>query len=216
MFLTANDFNLLPYNIPNADKVANTLPDYISAKEEKALVDLIGRQFYNDLIAGIVSDWVNTSATVINQEYAYGLNVWKALTVQTGTAPVEGSDWTLVRENDKWLKFKKGANYEYAGRTYKWVGLATLLKPYVYFYWLRDNSVKFSGIGTVVASAENSMVVNPSQLLVRAWNDYANMAGPFDCWNYEDTLYGFLYSNQADYPDWIYFTLVPYINDLGL
>jgi len=122
MFVTASDFNIPPYDLPNLDKVAATFAAFIEQQEEKYLLEVLGDNLYTAFTDGLVDDWVSTVATVINQEYAYGNDVWKALTVQTGTAPVAGADWELVREDDRWLLLKNGNTYTVGSKKYTWIG----------------------------------------------------------------------------------------------
>ncbi len=206
MFVTASDFNVVPYNIPNLDKVADTFSDYVETKEEEALLRLLGRQLYTAFVDGLAAltqyTWSASVATVIGREYRYGNSIWEALTVQTGTAPVEGSDWTLVEADNIWLKLKNGADYEYGGLTHVWEGMTVLLKPFIFSEWVKDNHQPLTGIGTVSPNAENAIPVNPGRIIAKSWNDFAGKAGS----NYDsiDTLYGFLVANIADYEDWTF------------
>lgn len=193
MFVTPDDFSVIPYVIPNAK---NGLADngsfstYIDDKEEEMLKSLLGATLYNSFIAGVKSDWVSTAPTVIDQEYAYGLDVWKALTVQTGTAPVAGVNWELISEDDKWLRLKKGDTYLLFEREYDWVGMVKMLKPFIYSEWLRDTWDTHTGIGIVQGKSENASVINPSRRIVDRWNEFARIVG--NSCNEKDTLYGFL------------------------
>ena len=113
------------------------------------------------------------------------------------------------------MKLKNGA--EYVGkdyRTYEWVGMTKMLTPYIFAIDLRDNFDNNSGVGVVVAKGENSIVINPSKRIARAYNDFSHKAGN----RHEQcgTMYGFLASEgelgtwAGDYGDEdafsIYFT----------
>lgn len=229
MFVTASDFDLIPYSIPNLDKKANTFAAYTDEQEAKVLKKLLGVTLYNSFVAGLAAlpgKWVSTAPTVINQQYYYGTDIWKALTVQTFTAPVAGVDWELVEEDNKWLKLRDGADYEYSSKTYHWDGMVTLLKPYIYSIWLRDTFDTHAGIGVVQGKSENADVIDPSTRIARAYNEYAGIAGVmrgrgyqpglcygsydtryrefYEYYNHENTLYGFLYANKSDYPNWCF------------
>ncbi len=53
MFVEATDFDGYPYSLPNLDKRPNTFSDFVDYVEENVLVDLLGRSFYDRLIAGL-------------------------------------------------------------------------------------------------------------------------------------------------------------------
>lgn len=214
MFVTSSNFDTPPYNIPNLDKVVNTFPDYVDAIEEEALLKLLGRQLYKAFIDGLEAlpdEYDEETATVVDTEYVYGNDIWKALTATTGVFPVAGSDWELVEEDNKWLVLQNGAEYDYVSKTWKWIGLTKLLIPFVYSRWVRDNADAFTGNGVVVANNENSQLISPALRICRAHNDYAEKCGvlrgdqPYWIGSYhyslsnEDTLYGFLTANKADY-----------------
>ena len=202
-FVTSSDFTLVPYSIPNINKVVNTFEDYANEQIEKML-----------------------------EEKLLGFTLTAAF--KTGLAQV-----TI---EEKWTKLRDGAEYTYGGKTYKWKGMRDLFRPFIYAMWLRDNYDNFSGIGVTVANAENSQVIDPSQRIVRAWNDFAHKAGvprrgsfwnysdfgyPYlityydrffgynGCANSENTLYGFVEANKVDYPDWQYCD-VGLMNTLGI
>lgn len=219
MFVTSSNFDILPYSLPNLDKVS--FSDYVDQVEEEALLKLLGRQLYDAFIAGLPANTFDaTVATVIGTQYAYGNDVWEALTVQTGTAPVAGINWTLVEEDNKWLELKNGAEYEYVSKTWKWIGMAKLLTPFVYSRWVKDNVDSFSGNGVVVPNNENSQIISPIHRISRAHNDYAEKVGVIrgfasayqlgsyrwnQCFSYEDTLVGFLTAKgEGVYDGWTF------------
>lgn len=57
MFVTAEDFNLEPYNLPNLDVDATTtFPAYITDQEEIALTKILGRLLYTKLATNLALD----------------------------------------------------------------------------------------------------------------------------------------------------------------
>ena len=98
MFVTAQDFNVLPYKLPSLGTgAAEEFADFIDSEEEMYLKEVLGDNLYDAFISGLndlPDEWVSTVATVIGQQYVYGNDVWEALTVQTGIAPIAGTDWT--------------------------------------------------------------------------------------------------------------------------
>lgn len=191
MFVVATDFDVIPYSIPNLTG-NNSFPDYIAEHESDILKSLLGKSLYDSFIAGLAGfpEWSATVPTVVNDQYAYGNDVWKALTVQTGTAPVAGVNWELVEEDNRWLLLKNGDDYIYNEKTYEWVGMRKMLIPFIFSMWLRDTFDNNSGIGVVIAKGENSKVINPSKRIARGYNVFSMYAG--NCREKKDTLYGYL------------------------
>lgn len=222
MFVTSADFDLLPYSIPNLDKVANTFQPYVDEHEEDMLRSLLGVTFYNSFLAGLAAlpaAWAVTTPYLIGDKIYYKSHVWQALTNNTGSIPVTGSvDWIMVSD-DKWLMLQNGADYILDTRTYHWAGMVKMLKPFIYSEWLSDTFDQYSGNGVSVPNNENANTISPAIRICKGWNDFAVMAGtvvndrlandsrfyqpyflngyytPIYCYNERDTLYGFLKQN---------------------
>src|SRR5688572_1668232 len=135
MFVTASDFNIPPYLLPSS-KTPELFLAFVNQEEAKYLLEVLGPNLYEAFTDGYVADWVPTVPTVIGQEYGYGNDVWEALTVQTGTTPVEGVNWTLVTANDRWRLLKEGNRYQIDGKYYRWDGMVLALKPLIYSKWI--------------------------------------------------------------------------------
>jgi len=195
MFVTAQDFNVLPYRLPSlATGAAEEFQNFIDAEEEMYLREVLGDNLYDAFISGLnglPGLWVSTVATVINQQYVYGNDVWKALTVQTGTVPVEGSDWELIEANNRWLLLKNGSTYLANGKYYRWYGMVKTLKALIYSRWTEYNVFQQTVNGTVTPKTENNIPFDPGTLICRAWNDWSEKVGGV-C-NQVNTLYGYLY-----------------------
>ncbi len=197
MFVTAADFDLPPYNIPNLDK-SNSFPDFVNQKEEEVLVQLFGRTLYNSFVSGydaLPDDWVITTAYTLGQQVVYGNDIWQAAQNNTGVIPVAGADWTLIEANNRWLTLANGDDYRYNERPYKWKGINKLLVPYIYSEWVRVSVYTFTGAGFVSPKLENGVIVNPNVEIVKSWNAFIDMAG--SCGYYYDTLYGFLWESTV-------------------
>lgn len=222
MFVTAKDFDLLPYSIPNLDKVVNTFQPYVDEHEADMLRSLLGVTFYNSFLAGLAAlpaPWLNTTTFAVGDKTYYGTHVWQSLTnANTGNIPVEGINWTLIAD-DKWLQLQNGADYVLNTRSYRWAGMVKMLKPFIYSEWLSDTFDQYSGNGVSVSTNENSVTISPAIRICKGWNEFAVMAGtlvndrldndfrfyqpyflngyytPIYCFNERDTLYGFLKQN---------------------
>lgn len=223
MFVTASNFDLIPYNIPSLDKVPTQFSNYVTSKEEEILIKLLGRPLYLEFIDALdsITTYSSTVATVIGNEYAYGNDIWEALTVTTGTLPVEGSDWTLIESDNKWLCLKNGADYTLDSEVFHWTGMVNVLIPFIYANWVNDTFDSLTGIGVVQSRGENSTVISPRKRIVDAFNKFSLMAGTlvscpyysnffaldyFYYYGYDyqdieqrDTLYGFLTVNSTLY-----------------
>jgi hypothetical protein len=192
MFITATDFDNLPYVIPNLDKTPNVMPAFVAEYEEAILLSLLGSSLYADFIAGLAAlpgVWVSSVAYPIDAEVSFGISTWKSLSANQGVTPVEGTDWTKLTD-DRWLKLKNGADYLYYGKTYKWCGMVKALRPYIYSQYVSDTFYSNTGLGIAISNAENSNIVNPTDIICKSWNDFASRVG--NCNEPKNTLYGFL------------------------
>lgn len=217
MFVVASDFDLPPYLLPSLKSNEQQMFDnFIAQEETRALKDVLGDDLYNAFVTGITPEWSATAATVIGQQYAYGNDIWEALTVQTGIAPVEGPDWTQVEEDNRWLLLKNGSTYMVGDKKYRWVGMKEALKPLIYSLWAEHLSVSLTHQGFTVPKTENSISVPSISFVCRAWNDYARYIG-YECEPY-NTLWGYLYyTNMSsgvfdDTFDETFDTFVDYLN----
>lgn len=198
MILSLSDFDNVPYKIPNQEESTSWLASFISREEIKLLKDILGIAMYNDFIDGLPTyTYSATVATVINREYGYGNDIWKALTVTTGTTPVAGINWELVEADNKWLLLKNGNTYDYADMTYEWVGMVEALRPAVYSLWLIENARKKTNSGTVTNKMPNTEIISPNYDIVRNWNQWCDQVGT--PWDFENTFYGFMWINLTDY-----------------
>lgn len=200
MITSLADFKVNPYLIPTQPENSGGVLLFLQGEEKRELEDLLGSLFYKALttsINALPAAWVSTVATVVNQHYSYGFDIWKALTVQTGTAPVASVDWELVESNNKWLRLKLGDVYEDQNlfeRT--WVGLVEMLKPCLHAMYLRGYAGKVGGLGVIVAAVENGQNVPPDYLISKHYSLYNQIAAGCD-----DSFFGYLYANAADFDD---------------
>lgn len=218
MFITDQNFNLYPWMIPGLSKVPS-FQSWVDQEEERYLLEVLGDNLYDAFVSGLNAlplAWVSTVATVINQQYVYGNDVWKALTVTTGVSPTEGADWTIVEEDNRWLLLKNGNTYLMNGKNYKWVGMVEALKPLIYSLWIRYGAVQLTSNGFVVPVSENSGRYNPNELIGQSWNQWSRYVGG-SC-KTVNTLYGYLYftnfnsSTFDDTFDETFTSFVDYLN----
>lgn len=117
----------------------------------------------------------------------------------------------------KWIRLRDGYTYSYGGKTRTYKGLRKLLKPYIWFMWMREEEIKKTAAGGSLAVAENSERVSLARELARGYNEYASLSGFVFCDKDEvNTLYGFLKAGVVDYPDWSDCSEIEYMNDKGL
>lgn len=121
-----------------------------------------------------------------------------------------------VSPDAKWLVLRDGGSYTYGGKNYLWRGMKHLLKPFIWYAWMRDLEVKKSQVGANLALAENSEKVSLAPELCRKYNEYAYRSGFTLCRRYVSTLYGFLTANVGTYPDWDDQSEIEYINQFGI
>lgn len=194
MFVTASDFNVLPYSLPSLKAgAAEEFQSFIDAEEETHLNEVLGDNLYDAFIAGLAefSDYDPAVATVIGDQYSIGNNVWEALTVTTGVTPTVGSDWTLIDTDNRWLLLKNGSTYLMGGKYYRWTGMVKALKPLIWSRWVEYTAQALTVNGLVTPKTENNYPADPSTLICRAWNEWVMRIGG-SC-NSVNTLYGYLY-----------------------
>lgn len=200
MFVIASDFQLPPYKIPGlTGDLEDDFLAFVEQEEEERLKKVLGDDLYSAFIDGLEElpdEWSSTTPTVIGTHYVYGNDVWEALTVQTGTAPVAGIDWALIEEDNRWLLLKNGNTYEVGGKKFRWIGMKKTIKPLIYSLWVEYQAIQLTKNGLVIPAMENNTIVAPSQIICRAWNEWARSVGS-ECMIY-NTLYGYLqYTNLS-------------------
>jgi hypothetical protein len=207
--LTTEDFNQIPYNVPNAQAQApegGTLPNvqfqnYIDKKVRRILVRLLGQTRYESFIAGLDAlppEWVgtNTPGYAIDDLVFYNYHVWQSLVDNNlNVVPAEGISWTMV-EDDRWLMLYNGVgNYNYYSVDNTWVGMKNLLVPYVYAYWTRDTMRDHTKSGMAQRNQENATIVSSAPSISFAYNEFSTIAG--DRFHKYNSLYGYLMYAQS-------------------
>lgn len=209
MFVIAQDFDVQPYLLPNLDKKPNSFSDFVTAREEEALRQLLGHLLYDEFIEGLAAlpaEWSAATDYAVDALVVLGDDIWKSLQNPNLNQPVaEGAYWTLEEEANKWLLLKNGGQYYTVTNsqiTKRWDGMKKLLKPLIYSDWLAFGYTESTGNGEVKSKVENGTVVSPKRKVVSAFNDYSKMAGNGK--SKSNTLYGFLIANSDLYPDFVF------------
>lgn len=198
MFVTSSDFNILPYRLASMTTgMAEEFALFIEAEEEMYLKEVLGDNLYDAFTSGLPEyTYSATVATVIGRQYAYGNDVWEAVTITTGTLPIAGSDWTLIETGNRWLLLKNGNTYLINDKRYRWVGMVKALKALIWSRWIEYTVSNHTVNGMVTAKTENNIPSDPGTLICRAWNDWCEKVGS-SC-NPYDSLWGYLnYTNLS-------------------
>ncbi len=202
MFVTESSFAVEPYSIPDLDspdKSGEEFARFVARYEEDILILLMGEVQYDAFISGLEElpdAWDSTTAYILGTQVYKGLSIWEAVQDNTGVSPVEGVDWTLVEETNKWLALRDGNDYD---TSRKWKGLEAMLTPFIYSEWLDTHTDTFTGNTVAAPVSENSTKVADKRRRVNSWNDFATLAGS-GC-SRRNSLYGFCKTNSEDYPD---------------
>lgn len=208
------DFNQIPYVIPNI-QANGGFNAYASKEVLKRLKKLLGIAFYNEFIAGYVEQWDATVTYALDGKAASGNDVYKSLQADNTNHPLtDGAWWVLLEADNKYLQLANGASYSFNNEDYEWEGLKEMFIPYVYSIWMDSTSLSVTGTGTVESTNENAESVNPINLIVNAWNDFARRAGSGTI--ITNSLYGFMFVNEDNYTAKIVFTDPGRKNFLGL
>lgn len=139
------------------------------------------------------------------QEEAKDLLAWMAAKEEDILRGLLGSDLYIDfiaaiagTPAQKWVDLRDGTTYTYGGVTYQYKGLVDLLVPCIFAYWVKENSDKFTNVGTVRNSpAASSTAVSPARRISEAYGRFLDKVG--DPSSYRDTLYGYLQANYSTY-----------------
>ena len=128
----------------------------------------------------------------------------------------------------KWDRLVNGHEYNitYLGDTHlvKWNGLintdlVSLLADYIYYHYVKFHVTHSSGLGELVASAENAAKVSASQKMTNAWNRFIELRGIPGEPEINPTCYNFLNEFKDDatngYDPWL-FTILKLTNTFGI
>ena len=128
--------------------VENKVNDFIQDYENDCLLKCLGYTLFNEFIANVLPDGTWDTGTPIKWD--------KLLTGDTVTAD-DGS--TLI----------------WKGITHQNVNVEKcLIAQYVYIHFESDDHITRSLIGDVVEEGENSLKINPTQKVVKAWNVFVD------------------------------------------
>lgn len=211
MFVVAGDFNQVPYNLPDVEE-SNSFADFVSEQEEQYLRPLFGNLFYDALVSALnamPATWVqpvdpahgyDTDSLVV-----FGNSIWKSLIDDNDNPVVEGIDWTVEDEDNRWLVFKSGANYSAQGRAFIWKGMKAMVKPLIYSLWSNDSASIQTSLAVIIPTTENSEVVSPGTMTTKAWNTWHDIAVGVNNNEFArsetDSCYGYLVSVAASFND---------------
>lgn len=147
MFITAEDFNVLPYRLPDLDE-NEEFSDFVQAEEIDRLRKILGRSLFDAFIAAcfVLTDGVYTAKD--NEDI-----------------------------DQRWLDLRDGAEYAYCDVVYNWQGVVKALKPYIFSKWITYSTEEFKGVGVVIPNTENATVVSPAGTIVRAFNEFSLLVG---------------------------------------
>ncbi len=188
MFVTEDDFNVIPYNIPNLDKVSDTFSSYVDEQEAIVLKKLLGYKLYTEFIAGLAvlptpdAKWTDLKN---GKEYDYLDVTYKWDGMVALLRPFIYSIW--LRDTFD--------NHSGAG--------IVISAP--------ENSEVISPL-TRIVRAQNQFCMTAG--INYRYNGYLDWFQDFEVSNIygiamRNTLFGFLKVNIADYPDLAYQAPVP-------
>ena len=199
MFVVAQDYNRLPYNLQIETDQSTIFQDFVNYHEEERLRKLLGNLFYDSMVAGyhaLPALWIAANGTgySIGNQVVYVVDnkadIYTSIANTNLLLPSNVAGWTKQPFN-RWARLVYGDTYEYTGYPQKWYGMNRLVKPLIYSLWTAYNYDTQLGTGVVVSLKENSKVISPMQRIVRGWNEFAKWAGDYD--ELENTFFGFLY-----------------------
>ena len=205
--IVADDFNIVPYALPNLDQNPNGFLNFVNANVEEQLREMLGDFFYDAMTAALalIPDWVQKvtpNGYAVGAQVAFGNDVWQSLTADNVAVVVEGANWHKIETNNRWMLLKNGTDYSYANYPYKWVGMHAMLVPMVYALYTTAMVKQQTQLGVVIPSSENSEVVSSGDNIVRGWNKYSLFAiGRLKISGISSGLYGYLYYSGTTFND---------------
>lgn len=167
--------------------------------------DFITPDNFNQTPYNVPADQVNTDSFQAYMDSKVEMILKKILGVKLYGQFIKALEDDYPAE--KWVSLRDGAEYECHGVTYEWEGLEKLLIPFIYAHWLRDTFDNHASTGISVSKVENAEMISPALRIVQAHNDFWKRQG--NCNNQENSLYGFMIANEADYPDWDFTDIGP-------
>lgn len=102
---------------------------------------------------------------------------------------IDGAEWT-----------------DYNGFLQKWDGLLEPLADYVFYKFIKENIIKFDGVGFSASSTENASLVQPIQIPVMVYNRFVEQM---------EHLYDYLIYSDFDYSK-IKWQQRRFINEFGI
>lgn len=119
-----------------------------------------------------------------------GYTLYKQFTTGLAVTPTPDQKWLDLRDGKEYINSN--------GKIYKYKGMKKIFIPYIYAMWLRANFDNDSAVGIALALTENAEIISPSTRICNAYNDHSKLVGD-SCIN--NSLYGFLKTNEEVYPD---------------
>lgn len=215
MFVTASDFDRLPFNLTGLDQLtAGVFDDFVSYNEEEKLRKLLGNKFYDAFVAGLalLPATYDVSATYnLNDLVVSGADIYKSLQAANLAHQVTDTAWWVKQTANRWLRLREGDTYSYYNRPQKWYGMNRLVVPLIYSLYTKFTYDNQTGAGVVTAKNENSDTVSAANRIVRGWNKYADLAAgdwpsvidwTFVNWpDLENSLFGYLFLTDTVWDD---------------
>ena len=196
-FVTASDFDLIPYNLPNLSG-NNAFSPFVLREEGEVLKNLLGLLLYNAFTAGLAAlpnVWATGTDYDTGAQVVYGNNVYTSAIDNNPSTPGVNSDWTLTENGNRWLKLKNGVTYTYNNKSYEWKGMVALLTPYIYGRWTSDYTVDTHTENAIVTVGnENATAVSAADRIMEAFAEFSKLADYFRPG--EGSLYHFLYYSE--------------------
>lgn len=201
MFVTIQDFDIPPFNLPNLMEVQSTFEAFVDREEAGILIKLLGLQFYQALVEGLATlppEW-EAGSYAIGEEVVYGSDIFISLIDDNTAIPSDGLEWQQQGDN-RWAKLRYGNTYQIMGGSpVFWNGLKDMLVPYMFYRWQNYSIDNVSAVGIVVANTENSHQSPPGARLVEAWITFCYKANRM--FGLTGNLYEYLYYSGTTFQD---------------
>lgn len=174
MIIDPTDFNDRPYKVPNQPE----------SRDFKAFIEYVEER----LAMGTLPD-----ETV----RLLGVELWEAFSAGLATSGTIEARWLALRD---------GGNYTYSSKTYRYGGWVDMIRPAIFSRWIPMTTDKLTNIGFIKNNApqQSKLTEDYYPSMVQYWNEMVKKVGfqTHNCYNYENSFYGFMKANADDYPEW--------------
>lgn len=201
MIVSLSDFEIPPYVIPFTTDNQGGILLFLEQEERALLTDLLGFTFCKNVLkqwAALPAAWESRPVGyAVGDRVTFDSTIFESNT-NGNTSQPPSLAWTQLPEN-KYLKLRDGADYDYSVYKYRWHGMKAGIVPYLHAMYLKKYRTigERSVLNAVLSHTEKH---SPNEAFIQSYNAAVNVfTTRFFSHDIEDTLFGYLYANHAQF-----------------